>query len=137
MEWDEVFEAVRSLLLDEWSETVIAFQNEEFQAPQDGSPWIYCEVLPVDADTTIFGSTGLRIQSDLGLIACHVFAPTGTGAGAVFGLAARVGKLLQLRTIGPGVETAGRSLGGAASADDEGNWFRVSSSVPIAIHTTT
>lgn len=136
MEWDELFEELKVILGAEWELTPVAYQNEGFQAPQD-APWVYLELLPVDGFTTLFGSPGLRIQSDIGIIAFHVFTPTGTGAGTAFRLARQIGKLLELRTIAPGVETEGRALGGAASSDDEGNWFRVSASVPVSIHSTT
>lgn len=135
MEWDDLSAAVRAILDAEWTETPVAYQNEEFQAP-DG-PWIYCEVLPVDGDDSLFNSPGLGHRTDVGLLAFHVFIPTGTGVAAALRLARLVGKLFSLRTIAPGVQTEGRSLGGAGSSDDEGNWYRVSASVPVTILSTT
>jgi hypothetical protein len=135
MQWHEVLTAVRALLAAELPGTLIAWQNENFTAPY-GDPWIYAELLPVTASSSHFSSPGLRIYSAQGLIAAHVFVMTGTGAGAAFALAEQLGQILQLRTISPGVETGGYEVSGATSADDEGNYFRVGVTVPLAINTT-
>lgn len=135
MQWHEVLAAVRALLDAELPGVSIAYQNEQFTAPY-GDPWAYVEVLPVTADTTLFGSTGLRVYQAQGLIAGHIFVPTGTGAGTAFQIAEQIGRLLALRTISPGTETAGYELTGATSADDEGNFFRAGVTVPVAIQKT-
>jgi hypothetical protein len=133
LNWPDVLAAIRAVLDDEWTEATVGYQNEDFQATP-GSPWVYAEVLPVTNDAAHFGSVGLRPRSDLGLIACHVFTPTGTGAAEGFRLAEALGDLLQLRSLGPGAVTEAATITGAGSADDEGNWFRSVCTVPIGIH---
>lgn len=133
MNWSTVLTAVRAVLDAGWTETTVGYQNEDFQT-EPGSPWIYAEVLPVTGDAAHFGSSGLRPRTDLGLIACHVFTPTGTGASEGFRLAEAMGDLLQLRNLGPGTVTEAATITGAGSADDEGNWFRSVCTVPVGIH---
>jgi hypothetical protein len=136
MGWHQVLAAVRALLAADFPGVPIAYQNESFAAP-DGLSWAYLELLPVGGDTTLFGSTGLRVRAADGLIAAHVFVPTGTGADVGFQLAEQLGEILQLRTLAAGVETGGYELSGAGSGDDEGNYFRTGLTVPVSIHSTT
>lgn len=136
MQWHEVSTTVRGILDTEWTTAPVAYQNEAFTAP-DGEPWLYFEVLPISSEATLFSSTGLRIRRAEGMLVGHVFVPTGTGSALCMELAEQFGGLLELRTISAGVETGGYELAGATSSDDEGNYFRASVTVPVAIHTTT
>jgi hypothetical protein len=136
MQWHELLTRLQAILAAEWTATSVVFQNEQSQATY-GLPWLYFELLPVSSDTTLFGSAGRRIRSAEGLIAGHVFVPTGTAATDGFQIAEQLGALLQLRTLAPGVECGGYELAGAGSGDDEGNWFRIGVTIPVRIHTTT
>lgn len=135
MNWQTVYNLVRAVLEAEWSECPVSYQNEDFDAPE-GSPWTYLELLPIESNGTDFNSEGLRIASGLGLIAVHVFVPTGTGTGDAFRLADLLAALLRFRTLSTGIEIAAASVGGGASSDDEGNWYRVSTTAPVHINTT-
>lgn len=133
MDWETTLTAVRAILDAEWSETGVAYQNEDYQSAP-GVPWVYAEVLSVTADTSHFGSAGKRPKSALGLIACHVFVPTGTGVAEGYRLAEALATLLELRSLGPGTVTEGAEITGTGSADDEGNWFRAVCTIPVGIH---
>lgn len=133
--WDTVLTLVRAVLDAEWTETSVGYQNEDLQTTP-GNPWVYAEVLGVDGDGSLFGSAGKRVKSELGLIACHVFVPTGTGTAEAYRLAEDLGEMLTLRNLADGAVTAHATISGAGSGDDEGNWFRVVCSVPVGIHGT-
>lgn len=131
MEWADVVAAVRAKLTAEGPAVSVAWPNEEFDQPTE-APWLYAEVLPSDTESTKFGSSGLRIVVDSGLIGFHVFVPNGTGVDAAFRLARTVGEIFRLQTLSTGVETGAPVIGGSGQADDDGKWFRVSVSVPVA-----
>lgn len=135
MNWAEIYDLLRTLLDEEWTACPVSYQNEDFTAPY-GSPWVYVEILPVDADGSSFNSPGLRVRSAIGLIALHVFVPTGTGTREAFSLADQLAALLNFRTLSTGVETAAASVAGGETSDDEGNWYRVSCTSPVHINTT-
>jgi hypothetical protein len=135
MNWADVYDQLRALLDAEWIACPVSYQNEDFAAPY-GSPWVYAELLPVDGDGSSFNSPGLRVASGLGLIALHVFVPTGTGTREAFSLADQLAALLRFRTLSTGVEIAAASVAGGETSDDEGNWYRVSTTAPVHINTT-
>lgn len=135
MLWHEVLTAVRALLDAEFPSVAIGYQNETFTPPTDAA-WVYLELLPIDGYTSDFNSDGLRVRSASGLIAGHCFSATGIGAVAGMQLAEEIGLFLQTRTISAGVQTGGYEVAGAASGDDEGNYFRVSVTIPVSINMT-
>lgn len=135
MEWDEVHALIKAMLAEEWDECPVSYQNEDFQAPY-GTPWVYAALLPVDGDISPFNSTGQRIQSGIALLACTVMVPTGTGVSDAFAIAKRMATLLRRRTLAPGIETGKATVAGADDADDEGNFFMVSTTAEVFINTT-
>lgn len=135
MNWTDVYDLVRALLTDDWTACPVSFQNEDFAMPS-GSPWVYAEVLPIESDGTDFNSPGKRIGSGMGLIALHVFVPTGTGTRDALDLADQLAALLRFRTLSTGVSTDAASVAGGSTSDDEGNWYRVSVTTPVHINTT-
>jgi hypothetical protein len=135
MNWADVYDLLRALLTEQWTETPVSYQNEEFATPY-GSAWLYAEILPIEGGGTNFNTPGLRVGSGLGLIALHVFVPSGTGTREAFDLADQLAALLRFRTLSIGVETAAASVAGGSSSDDEGNWYRVSVTAPVHINTT-
>jgi len=135
MNWTDIYDLLRALLESEWTACPISYQNEDFDAPY-GAPWIYAEILPIESGGSNFNTPGLRIGSGLGLIALHVFVPTGTGTRDAFDIADQLAALLRFRTLSTGVETAAASVAGGATSDDEGNWYRTSVTTPVHINTT-
>lgn len=130
MEWADVVAAVRAVLDTAELSASVAWPNEEFDQPTE-APWIYAEVLPSDTESTKFGSGGLRIVVDSGLIGLHIFVPNGTGVDVAFRLARTAGEIFRLQTLSAGVETGAPMIGGSGQADDDGKWFRVSVSIPV------
>jgi hypothetical protein len=130
MEWADVVAAVRARLDAAELAAPVAWPNEDFAQPNEG-PWIYAEALPSDTESTVFGSAGLRIVQDHGMLGFHIFVPNGTGVDAAFRLARTVGEIFRLQTLAAGVETGAPMIGGSGQADDDGKWFRVSVSVPV------
>jgi hypothetical protein len=135
MTWADVYDLLRALLDDEWTACPVSYQNEDFATPY-GSPWVYAEILPIECSGSNFNTSGLRVGSGLGLVALHVFVPTGTGIGDALYLADQLAALLRFRTLSTGVETGAASVAGGATSDDEGNWFRTSVTAPVHINTT-
>lgn len=135
--------AIRQRLIDGWTDTPITFQNE---APP--TPWP-----PLDADGFATGFVNLDLSSqpavmrgagrpghqvwiNPGFIYVHVFEPSGTGEAVATQRAVEIGELFRGTKFydnGDGcyVRTWAPRIDGGGSGDDDGNWFRVTMSVPF------
>ncbi len=135
--------AIRQRLVDNWTATPITFQNE---APPE--PWP-----PVDADGFATAFVNLEISSlpsslegagvpgkqawrNPGFIYVHVFVPSGSGEAQATQHATDVGEVFRAALFykdEPGcyVRTWAPRVDGGGSGDDDGNWFRVTMSVPF------
>jgi hypothetical protein len=134
--------AIRAFIEANWTALPVAWQNESFERPRDGDgnalPWVYIEILSTNGDGSAFGSIGKRVKTDTGLVAAHFFYPVGTGDADATAMATQFGEMLQLRSIGtaPAPRMESPMIDGGGSGDDDGLYFRVSSSIPFRISYT-
>lgn len=128
---DPVYDAVRAHVEQRWTFTEIRWPNETYDAPPDG-PWVIFEIFG-----TVYGqqSLGMDIQADNrwdheGHIWFHVMVPQGAGSTNIRGAAKALADLFRgLRLMNQKLEFMDASIGPGASADETGNWFRVSVSI--------
>jgi hypothetical protein len=132
----EIVATIRTKLEAEWSGAPIAWPNEDFQANGQDA-WVHVEVQGNGAEGTVIGSVGKRAVTEMGLIFAHVFVPVGTGTDEAFRIAEEIGAVFRLTSFsGTGVRIAAGvpSIGEAEPGDENGNWFRVSASIPFTAH---
>ena len=136
--------AMRQRLVDGWTATPIIFQNK---APASGSwppvdgdgvllPWVNLEIKGTGSKIAGTGTPGNHLWRYDGIIYVHVFVPVGSDDAAATEYAVAIGELFRAAefynaTPGTGVRTLAPSIDDGDDGDDDGNWFRVSMSVPF------
>jgi hypothetical protein len=137
--------AIRQRLTDNWNTTPIAFQNEappqEPWPPIDPvsgnpAPWVMLEVFNTVSEIHAFGAPGDKVWRYLGLIHVHVFVPVNYGAGVATGHAVTIGEIFRGAKFyddgaGNYIRSWAPSVDGGGSADDVGNTWRVTMTVPF------
>ncbi|MBN9334835.1 phage tail terminator-like protein [Devosia sp.] len=136
--------AIRQRLIDNWTETPITFQNEPTPTPwppkdADGFPtgFVNLELSTQPASMRGAGQPGSQVWINPGFIYVHVFEPSGTGEAAATQRATAIGEIFRGKVFyetGDGcyVRTWAPRVDGGGSGSDDGNWFRVTMSVPFA-----
>lgn len=134
---DVVYDAIRGYLDPNkggtWTETPIAWENEDFTKPEPPVRWVMVEI-----SGTVYGqqSIGADEQRDNrwdeeGTLWLHVFEEVGKGSSA----ARRVAKALADKFRGArllsdeSLEFGDAAIGSGERSDDDGNWWRVSVSI--------
>jgi hypothetical protein len=136
--------AIRDRLVANWTTTPIAFQNESFDPPVDpnsGSPTprLFLEVLGNDANLRGVGMPGDHVWLYCGHILIHVFVPVNSGAALAQQYAVTAGEIFRAAAFysaGNGAivrSWAPQTDGGGTDADD-GNWFRVTCTIPFEFY---
>lgn len=135
--------AIRQLLVDGWLTTRITYQNEAPGTPWppvgvDGFPvpFINLEVATLASAMRGAGVPGKQTWLTDGFIYVHVFVPTGAGDAQATEYATAIGEIYRAKVFylaAPGcyVRTWAPRIDGGGSSDDDGNWFRVTMSVPF------
>lgn len=138
--------AIRSRFATAWGATTpIATQNRGAPVgwsgawpPVDGNalllPWVYLEILSDGQELAgASGTPGNRVWTYGGDILVHVFVPVAGGDETATALAIQAGEIFRAAefyntTPGYGVRTLSPSIDEGSTADDDGNWFRVTMS---------
>lgn len=139
--------AMRARFAAGWAETPIAYQNE---TPQDADgaaldpwppagPWVYFEVVASQSDIRGAGLPGDNVWLTTGNIFIYVFTPLGYGLPEPLRLAGVAGEIFRAATFyqdgsGSKVICMAPNVDGGASDADNGNWFRVTCSVPFEFY---
>lgn len=133
--------AMRSRFVAEWLETPIAHQNEDPpQSPWPPStPWVYFEVIAAQSEIRGAGLPGDNVWLTIGNIFIHVFTPLGYGLPESLRLAEAAGDVFRAATFyqnggGAKVVCMAPNCDGGASDADNGNWFRVTTSIPFEFY---
>ncbi len=136
MATDSVFEAVQDHLSSNWDTTPIQWENEPEIAKADASgapiPWIMVEMTG-----TLYGqqSIGASRQADNrwdeeGQIFLHVFVPSGTGGKTARLYSKQLADLFRGQLLASDrLEFLDAQIGMGESGDDDGAWFRISTSI--------
>jgi hypothetical protein len=131
--------AIKARFVAAWTETPIAFANQD--PPQEPWPpasgaWVYAEVVGNGSDLRSIGKPGDHMWTYRGHIFIHVFVPIGYGVEEPERLAVAAGEIFRAATFyddgnGSKVVCISPQVDGGASDADEGNWFRVTATVPF------
>lgn len=123
--------------------TPITYQNEtpaDPWPPRDADnvllPWVNLEIVGTGSEIAGTGRTGNHVWHYTGLIWVHVFVPVKTGDEVATALAVQAGEIFRAAKFyndvpGYYVRTLAPSIDDGDTADDEGNWFRCSASIPF------
>lgn len=136
--------ALKAAFVTSWSTTTpIAYANEPKDTvwpPNDGSgqplPWVYFEVIGSGSRERGIGKIGDKIWLYLGNIHVHVFVPKDYGTDDAHALAVQAGEIFRAQTfyndgLGAKVICGSPSTDGGASDADNGDWFRLTCTVPF------
>lgn len=133
--------AIRERLQANWTTTPIAFQNERFTHPTDpisgeGAPWVYLEVIGNYSELRGAGTPGDNIWCYDGHILIHVFVPVNSGVELAQQLAVAAGEIFRAAGFyndgqGSIVRSWSPQTDGGGISDDDGNWFRVTCTIPF------
>lgn len=133
--------AIRSRLEAGWTTTRITYQNEQPAAPWppvdvDGVllPWVNLEIASLGSQIWTFGTKGNRGWRYNGIIYVHVFTPVGGGDAQANDLAVAAGEIFRAAKFydngaGSYVQSLSPQVDDGDSGSDDGNWFRVTTSV--------
>lgn len=140
--------AIRTYFVDRWVDglnprTPIAFQNEAFA--DQTVPWVYFEVIGAGSALRGIGTPGSRVWLYRGDILIHVFVPVGYGAADAHTLAVAAGEIFRAKQFydsapgcavrtGVGPDGEGPRTDGGGSSADDGNWWRVTCTIPFEFY---
>lgn len=131
--------AIKALMVSGWGQTTpVAYQNENAFDPGLGesAPWVYFEILGNGSNLLTAGNPTTRYWLYTGVINVHVFVPLNKGVELAQQLAVQAGEVFRGQAFydngnGPSVRTWSPRTDGGASADDVGQWFRVTTVIPF------
>jgi hypothetical protein len=137
--------AIRDRFVAQWvtgsnPKTPIAFQNEDFA--DQSTPWVYFEVINSASELQGSGTPGSHVWLYRGNIFVHVFVPVGYGAADAQALAVAAGEIFRTKQFydtdpgccvrtGVGADGEGPRVDGGGSGADNGNWWRVTATIPF------
>lgn len=136
--------AIRERLEAGWTSTRITYQNKTPADPwppkapggKKLAPWVNLEIKGLPSSLRGAGVPGKQVWLKPGFIYVHVFVPTGSGDDDATDMADAIGELFKgavFYQVAPGcyVRCWAPHVDGGGSGDDDGNWFRVTMSVPF------
>jgi hypothetical protein len=135
--------AIRQRLVAGWTTTRITFQNEKPEKPwppvgADEFPtgWVNLEIATLPSSIEGAGMPGRQVWRNPGFIYVHVFVPTGSGDAEATAHAVAIGEIFRGAVFyqdgsGSYVRCWAPRVDGGGSGDDNGNWFRVTASIPF------
>ncbi|KUL94323.1 hypothetical protein DK26_15020 [Bosea sp. WAO] len=89
-----VYDAVRAFLVDHWTETLIEFENEEFEQTAQQT-WIAVEMSSSVYAQQSIGAEEQNRWDEVGTLWIHVMVPAGTGSSEARRLAKAVADLFR------------------------------------------
>lgn len=135
--------AIEQRLADNWTTTPIAYANAVPQQPwppADGSgsavPWVFIEVINTQSRGRAVGVPGNQFWLYEGLVSVHVFVPKDYGVADARTYASQIGEIFRNATFynstpGYQVRTLSPMIDGGGSGSEDGNWFRLTATIPF------
>lgn len=135
--------AIKALMAAGWTNTPVNYQNDQapdIWPPQDAkgnpSPWVYFEVLGSGSKPYATGTPGNRTWHYLGLIHGHVMVPINSGDELAQAYAVAIGEIFRDQKfydngLGAYVRSWSPQTDGGDSSADDGNWWRVTCTIPF------
>ncbi len=126
--------AIRSRMQANWSATPIVWENTPSE-PTPGTAFVFLEILNADAFQASIGAPTSRLYRHTGVIQAHVFTPVNKGTKDALQHADAIAAIFRGQTFS-GVLCFAPRIGGGELADDDGNWWRVTVSIPFQFDKT-
>lgn len=141
--------AIKQRMIDNWTTTPIVFRNPPPDSYDPSSnaqqAWVYFEVVGNGSELRGAGKPGDHIWIYRGFVFAHVFVPARSGDELARQYAVAIGEIFRaqgfyndgsgaiVRTWAPRTDDGGSALHGPQSGiiNDDGNWFRVTCSIPF------
>ena len=143
--------AIKARMVEQWKtgdlpRTPVVFQNASnaYDPSSDtDAPWVYFEVISSPTGgLRAAGSPGSLVWNYRGNIYAHVFYPINSGIDDVIAAAVAIGEIFRVKKFydategcyvrtGIGPNGQGPSVDGGGSASDDGQWFRVTATIPF------
>lgn len=135
--------AMRDRFVANWTSTPIEYQNESWS--EHSTPWVYFEVISTDSKLRGVGTPGSLTWLYRGNIFIHVFVPVGYGAADAHTFAVAAGEIFRAKEFynttpgcavrtGIGPDGEGPRTDGGGSDADNGNWWRVTATIPFEFY---
>lgn len=139
--------AIKQRMTDNWkvglvAKTPIVFQNESSSYDPGSAPtqpWVYFEVIGSSSGLRGIGMPGSHVWLYRGFILGHVFVPLNSGADVAQDYAVALGEIFRAQGFysdgnGAIVRTWAPQTDGGGSDADDGNWWRVTCSIPFEFY---
>lgn len=138
--------AIEARLVANWTQTLIVYDNTDPDPPwppadNDGvpQPWVFVELIDVDAKIIAFGTPGDQTVLDEGLIKMHVMAQKGAGLDTARSQAVALGEIFRQKKFYDTdptayVRTMTPRVGRGSMVSEDGNWVSVSCTVPYEFY---
>ncbi len=133
--------AIKQRVADNWSTTPVGWAGGPAPATTSNgalAPWVLGEVINTSSGLRAAGTPGSNVWLYEGLIYLHVFVPTQETTSAALALqhAVALGEIFRAKafynaTPGYMVRTWSPKHDGGGKGDDEGLWFRVTTTIPF------
>jgi hypothetical protein len=121
-----VYDAVRALLLAQFTDAPLVFENENAEPQLPDGPYVMVEMTG-DVFTQMSIGAGTRMANrweERGLIFLHVNAPAGTGGREARRLAALLADVFRgVETLAPGITFEDVSIGLGETSERDGPWW--------------
>lgn len=127
-----VVTAIKARLAALWTTCPVQWANEDFQAPNPPAPWVFAEIRALDSKLLAMGSPGNNTLQDDGFIRLHLYVPYHSGTDIAYQYADQLSAIFRLQSFS-GVQCLAPSPADGGAGDDDGDWFRVSVSVPFYV----
>lgn len=131
--------AIKARMAENWTTTPVVYQNAANAydpSANTQAAWVYFEVIGSSSGLRGVGTPGDHVWLYRGFIAAHVFVPINTGTEIAQQYAVNIGEIFRAKGFyeagnGAQVRTwSPRTDGGESDADD-GNWWRVTCTIPF------
>ena len=129
--WQNAENALRGRMESEWDVAGVAVHYQNVTpAQQPNSPFVFFEILWGEAFKASIGSPGAELYRHPGVLMVHAFVKTNTGTKRLIEIAGRVAEIFRTQRFG-GVRTETPSIGRPGPGSEDGNWYRVTVSIPF------
>jgi hypothetical protein len=132
MSSDVVYSAIKNFLTAIWTAVPLVFENENYDLPDDPSPYVYVEISGnLYAQQSIGATSSVsNLWREQGLLWIHVFVPSGTGSLLARQYAKQIADLFRGKELLSGkLIFRDISIGMGQTADEDGNYWRLSVSI--------
>lgn len=139
-------EAIEARLKANWTATPVITENEDAPDPwppvdesQNPAPWVFVELIDVDATIIGFGTPGNQTVMDTGLVKMYVMVAKGTRLKKARENAVALGEIFRQQQFFKSdptayVRTTTPRVGRSDFVSEDGNWISVACTVPYEFY---